>query len=312
MENSSNAVVFYLNGLNDTRSHKYVFFFFTLLFYLLIILFNQTVIITILLEKSLHEPMYIFICNLNFNTLYGTAGFYPKLLADFLSDTHVISYTGCLIQAFVIYSSLMCEFTSLTVMAYDRYVAICKPLDYHSIMSALTAGKIVLILWILMFFEAIIPILLTVRLPLCGSHIDKLYCDNWSIVKLSCIDTALNNIYGYVLIIAHILQALFILYSYFEIIRECLKSSEGRIKFIQTCLPHLIALMSFTITTIFDVMYSRYGSRNTPQTIRNIMAVVFLVIPPLLNPLVYGLNLTQIRIKILMMCNRKINSVSYC
>uniref|UniRef100_W5NLP2 Olfactory receptor n=1 Tax=Lepisosteus oculatus TaxID=7918 RepID=W5NLP2_LEPOC len=303
MENSSNIAVFNLNGLNETRSQKHIFFLLTFLFYLLIIFLNLTLITTVLLEKSLHEPMYIFIWNLNVNTLYGTAGFYPKLLADFLSDTHVISYTGCLIQAFVIYSSVMCEYSNLTVMAYDRYVAICKPLEYHSIMNTVTAKKIVLILWTVTFCETLIPILLNIRLPFCGSQIEKLYCDNWSMVKLSCVDTTLNNICGYILVIACVSQAFFIVYSYIQIIRVCVISSEGRSKFVQTCLPHLITLITFSITTVFDVMFSRYGSRNTPQTIRNIMAVEFLVIPPLLNPLIYGLNLTQIRIRVKRWCS---------
>ncbi|XP_069046885.1 olfactory receptor 6N1-like [Lepisosteus oculatus] len=308
MENISSIAVFYLNGLNETRSQKYIFFLFTLLFYLLIIILNLTLIAAVLLEKSLHEPMYFFICNLSVNTLYGTAGFYPKLLADFLSDTHVISYTGCFTQVFVIYSSVLCEYSSLTVMAYDRYVAICKPLEYHAIMNTVTAGKIILILWVLLFCESLIPIFLVMRLPLCGSQIDKLYCENWSVIKLSCVDTTLNNIYGYIVIILHVSQAFFIVYSYTKIIRECLKSSEGKSKFVLTCLPHLITLFNFTITTLFDIMYSRYGSRNTPQILRNIMAVVFLVIPPLLNPLVYGLNLTQIRMKVRRLRKRKVNS----
>ncbi|XP_069045836.1 olfactory receptor 52B2-like [Lepisosteus oculatus] len=303
MENSSNVAMFQLNGLNETRSHKYVLFAFTFLFYLLIIFLNLTLTATILLEKSLHEPMYIFICNLNVNTLYGTAGFYPKLLADFLSDTHVISYTGCLTQAIVIYSSVLCEYTNLAVMAYDRYVAICKPLQYHSIMNAVTAGKIILILWIVLFCEVMIAIFLNIRLPLCGSQIDKLYCDNWSVVKLSCVDTTLNSIYSYIVVIVHVSQAVFIVYSYIQIIRVCVMSREGRSKFMQTCFPHFISLISFSVTTVFDVMFSRYGSRNTPQALRNIMAVEFLVIPPLLNPLIYGLNLTQIRIRVTRWCS---------
>nr|XP_006627971.1 PREDICTED: olfactory receptor 52E8-like [Lepisosteus oculatus] len=307
MENSFNFIVFNLSGLNDTRAHKYVFFGLTLFFYLLIVFFNLTLTATILLEKSLHEPMYIFICNLNVNTLYGTAGFYPKLLADFLSDTHVISYAGCFIQTVVIYTYVMSEFTTLTVMAYDRYVAICKPLEYHSIINALIAGKFVFIVWIFVFSEVTIQAVLTLRLPLCGSQIDKLYCDNWSVVKLSCVDTTVNNICGYILVIAQVLQAFFIVYSYIQIIKVCLKSREGRNKFIQTCLPHLISLINFTVAILFDVLYSRYGSRNTSQTLRNIMAVEFLVIPPLLNPLIYGLNVTQIRIRIKILFNRKVD-----
>ncbi|MBN3299206.1 O52J3 protein, partial [Amia calva] len=307
MQNSSSVTVFTLQGLNETASNEYTFFVFTFLAYLLICLFNVTLIITIIIEKTLHEPMYIFLCNLCVNGLYGTAGLYPKLLSDFLSDSHVISYAGCVIQAYVIYNSLMCEFTILTLMAYDRYVAICKPLQYHSMMTSLTITKFLLISWILPFCESTIGILLSIRLPLCGSHIDKLYCDNWSIVKLSCVDNILNNIYGYIVLLIHVCQALLNVYSYFHIFRACVKSSEEISKFMQTCLPHLISLMSFTISILFDVLYSRYGSRNIPQAVRNFLAVEFLVIPPLLNPLIYGLKLSQIRRRVMRVFCRKVH-----
>ncbi|MBN3299178.1 olfactory receptor 4K14-like [Amia ocellicauda] len=307
MQNSSSVTVFTLHGLNGTASQKYIFFAFTLLAYLLICLFNFTLIITVIIEKTLHEPMYIFLCNLCVNGLYGTAGLYPKLLADFLSDSHLISYTGCMTQAYVIYTSVLCEFTILTVMAYDRYVAICKPLQYHSIMTLLTISRFFMFSWIFPFCELTIALLLTIRLPLCGSHIDKLYCDNWSVVKLSCVDTIVNNVYSYILIIMHVYQAFFILYSYIQIVRVCTKSSEEMSKFMQTCLPHLISLISFTISTLFDVMYSRYGSRNIPQTLRNFLAVEFLVIPPLLNPLIYGLKLSQIRRRVMRVFSREVD-----
>ncbi|MBN3301269.1 O52E8 protein, partial [Amia calva] len=267
----------------------------------------MTLIITIIIEKTLHEPMYIFLCNLCVNGLYGTAGLYPKLLSDFLSDSHVISYTGCLIQAYVIYTSVLCEFTIFTMMAYDRYVAIRKPLQYHSIMTARTIRKFLFISWILPFCESVIVILLTIRLPLCGSDINKLYCDNWLVVKLSCVDTTINNLYGYTALMYHLMQAIFIVLSYIQIIRECLKSSKERSTFLQTCLPHLISLISFTITILFDVLYSRYGSRNIPQALLNFMAVEFLVIHPLLNPLMYGLKLSQIRRRVMRVFSRNVN-----
>ncbi|MBN3305690.1 O10A2 protein, partial [Amia calva] len=307
MQNSSSVTVFTLHGLNETASHKYIFFAFTLLAYLLICLLNLTLIISIIIEKTLHEPMYIFLCNLCINGLYGTAGLYPKLLADFLSDSHVISYAGCLTQAYVIYTSVLSEFTILTVMAYDRYVAICNPLQYHSIMTSLTISKFLLISWILPFCDSTIGILLSIRLPLCGSHIDKLYCDNWPIVKLSCVDNILNNVYGYIVLLIHVCQTLLIVCSYFHIVRACVMSSEEMSKFMQTCLPHLISLISFTISIPFDVLYSRYGSRNIPQAVCNFLAVEFLVIPPLLNPLIYGLkqNLSQIRRRVMRVFCRK-------
>ncbi|XP_062329478.1 olfactory receptor 6N1-like [Osmerus eperlanus] len=175
--------------------NKFVYFPLTLLTYLLIILVNLTLIITIILEKGLHEPMYIFLCNLCINALYGTAGFYPRFLSDLLSDDQVISYGGCVTQGFVIYTSVMCEITLLTAMAYDRYVAICKPLQYHTLLAPVTVGKIIIFAWL----------------------------------------------------------------------------------------------------TLFDVLNGFYGDQNMPLNLRNLMALQFLIIPPVFNPVIYGLNLQKVR-----------------
>ncbi|MBN3299203.1 O1030 protein, partial [Amia calva] len=286
MENSTQVTIFTLSGLNESRTNKNIYFAFTLLLYLLMVIVNLALITTVIVEKTLHEPMYILLCNLCVNGLYGTAGFYPKLLADFLSDSHVISYAGCLTQSYVIYSSVMCEITILTVMAYDRYVAICRPLQYHSVMTPPTVGKLLLFAWGYPFCSIVIAIYLTYRLTLCGSHIDKLYCDV-SVVKLSCSATTLSSSFSFILIIAQLAQAVFIIYTYTQIVRACLKSIEQRSKFMQTCLPHLMALINFETLS---------------QSLRNIMAVEYLVIPPLFNPLVYGLKLHQIRRKVFRVC----------
>uniref|UniRef100_A0A8C9R8Y6 G-protein coupled receptors family 1 profile domain-containing protein n=1 Tax=Scleropages formosus TaxID=113540 RepID=A0A8C9R8Y6_SCLFO len=302
MENLSTVELISLSGLQGVGDHRSVYFTLTLLTYLLIISVNLTLIFIIVHEKTLHEPMYIFLCNLSANSLYGTTGFYPKILLDLLSDVHVISYNLCLIQIYVIYTSVLCETPILTVMAYDRYVAICRPLQYHTIMTPLMVKTMLFFAWCVPLSWIVIATLCTFKLPLCGSHIDKLYCDNWSVVKLSCVPNTVNNVLGYIMITLEITQAFFTLYSYYCIVRVCLKSKEGRSKFMQTCLPHLIAMVNFMIATLFDVMYSRYGSDRLPLTLRNIMAVEFLVIPPLFNPIIYGLNLQKIRSTLFKCC----------
>ncbi|XP_062407965.1 olfactory receptor 1D2-like [Sardina pilchardus] len=135
MGNISTFKFFILSGLQDSGIYKHLYFFLVFVLYVLIIIGNVTLIIIVTVDKSLHEPMYIFICNLCANGLYGTVGFYPKLLLDLQSDVHMISYNWCMIQTYVIYSSAMCEISVLTVMSYDRYVAICRPLQYHSIVT---------------------------------------------------------------------------------------------------------------------------------------------------------------------------------
>ncbi|XP_064208512.1 olfactory receptor 52P1-like [Anguilla rostrata] len=294
MENISYYTIFTLSKPKASASVKHIYFAVSLILYLLIITFNLTLIV-ILLEKTLHEPVYIFLCNLCINGLYGTAGFYPKFLCDLFSDSFEISYSLCTLQAFVIYSFTMCEFATLTVMAYDRYIAICRPLNYHSIMTNTLIVKLLLFSWLFPVLSMVGALLMTNSMPICRSHIDKLYCDNWSIVKLSCKPTINNNIYGTTIIIMYFLMVLFIIFSYFKLISSCMKSAEGKNKFMQTCVPHLLSLVNFTFALLFDTMYSRYGSRDFSQDLYNFLTLEFLVIPPVLNPIIYGLKLTEVR-----------------
>ncbi|XP_036379215.1 olfactory receptor 4S2-like [Megalops cyprinoides] len=295
MDNISHFTGFTLSQLEESMSVRQTCLALSLAVYLLIIILNLILILTILLEKSLHEPMYIFVCSLCINGLFGTTGFYPKFLYDLISDTHVISFGGCSLQFFVIYTSAMCEFTTLSVMSYDRYVAICRPLDYHSVMTNKTVGKLLMFSWLLPALSSTIVLLLTNQLSLCGSHIDKLYCDNWSIVKLSCEPTITYNIYGGIGTIAYVSLVILIIWSYGKLIIACVKSTENKSKFMHTCVPHLLSLINFTIALLFDVIYGRYGSKDFPQSLRNFMSLEFLLIPPVFNPLIYGLKLTVVR-----------------
>ncbi|XP_061072138.1 olfactory receptor 8I2-like [Conger conger] len=307
MENST-EIVFVLQGLNETISTKRTYFVVTLLAYLFTISVNLTLIVTIILEKTLHEPMLIFLCNLCVNGIFGASTFYPKILVDLLSELSVISYIACMAQMFVIYSYVFCELTTLAVMAYDRYVAICKPLNYHSIITPWKVMKLLLFTWLLSLCESGIAMGLVTRLPLCGFNVEKLYCTNWAVVKLSCVDSTINNIYGYILVLSHISQSVLILISYVNIIKASVRSQEERNKFMQTCLPHLIALTNFLMASVFDIMYARYGSRRL-QALHNFTALEFLVVPPLLNPLIYGLKLNQIRRRIFRTCSRKTDAL---
>uniref|UniRef100_A0A3B3SK34 Olfactory receptor n=1 Tax=Paramormyrops kingsleyae TaxID=1676925 RepID=A0A3B3SK34_9TELE len=289
MENSTHEIVFSLNGLNDTKSNQLIYFSCSFLIYLFTVFVSLTLVVTVIV---LHEPMYIFLCNLCVNGIYGATGFYPKILLDLLSDSHIISYNACVTQIFVVYSFILCELANLTVMAYDRYVAICKPLEYHPIMTTGKVGKLLLVPWLLSFVEILIAVLLMVRLPLCGSKINKLYCSNWDVVKLSCVDTSMNNFYGYVMAVTHFIQVLLIVISYFHIVRTCVGSKAEQNKFMETCLPHIITLASFSLTATIDI---RFISNGNLQALSNVLSVEFLVTPPLLNPLIYGFKLKQIR-----------------
>nr|XP_020444727.1 olfactory receptor 13-like [Monopterus albus] len=302
MSNTSSIVVFLLSGFNATVNYRVTLFSLTLLSYCIILVLNGSLILTIILDKSLQEPIYICVCNLCINELYGTAGFYPKFAFDLLSDVHVISYVGCLLQSYVIYSYTMVHYLVLALMAYDRYVAICRPLKYHSVMSVRRTAVLVVLSWLVPLCFMIVALILTSTLKICGSHIEKLYCEIWAVVKLACGSTKANDVYGLFLICFYIVVNLSIPASYLQLVKSALKSRRSRRKFTQTCLPHLLCFLNVLVAGLFDVMYSRYGSASVSQSVKNFMAIQFLLIPPILNPIIYGLILTKIRSRMKSLC----------
>ncbi|XP_062421104.1 olfactory receptor 5AR1-like [Pungitius pungitius] len=301
VHNSSYVKLFFLSGLNETMNYRIALFSVTLLCYCFILLVNVAVIVAIILDKNMHEPMYILLCTFCINGLYGTTGFYPKILWDLLSAVHVISYSGCLVQALVMYSFVCSDLSILSVMAYDRYVAICRPLVYHSVMSKKRLVLLVSFSWFTPFCIIGTNIFLTSRLKLCSPYIARLFCVNWVIVKLACFpaDTIVNNIVAYTTIILYVFNGVFIAWTYVHVIKICVNSLENRAKFMQTCVPHLTSLLFFVITILFDVLYIRFGSNSLPQTVKNFVEIQFLFLPPILNPLIYGFKLTKIRNRIL-------------
>uniref|UniRef100_A0A3P8SGA2 G-protein coupled receptors family 1 profile domain-containing protein n=1 Tax=Amphiprion percula TaxID=161767 RepID=A0A3P8SGA2_AMPPE len=310
MANVSVITVFVLSGLNETVNHRSIIFFLSLLCYCTILVVNVSLIVIIILDNSLHEPMYILLCAFFMNGLYGTTGFYPKFLWDLLSPVHVISYSGCLVQALVMYSFACSDLSILALMAYDRYLAICRPLEYHSVMSKHRVTKLAFFSWFTPFCIIATNIYLTSRVKLCSSHIDRLFCVNWSIVQLACFpeETTINGIVANITIIIYVLHGLFIVWSYLYLIKTCTSSLENRAKFMQTCVPHLTSLLTFLFTVLFDVMTLRLASKDFPQMLINFIAIEFLIIPPIMNPLIYGFKLTKIRNKIVGFTSKRINT----
>ncbi|XP_070770916.1 olfactory receptor 4B13-like [Enoplosus armatus] len=301
MDNVSVVRIFTLSGINETINYRITIFSFTLLYYCVILFFNISLIMIIILDENLHEPMYILLCSFCINGIYGTTGFYPKFLLDLLSATQEISYEGCLLQAFIMYSFACCDLSILAVMAYDRYLAICRPLHYHSFMTKRRLSRLVVFSWLTPFCIFSISILLTSTLKLCGSKIQKLFCVNWIIVQLACpdTDTVSSTIISYATIFIYVSHGFFIVWTYMHLIRTCVRSKDDRVKFMQTCVPHLVSLITFLVVIVFDLMYMRFGSTDLPQSLQNIIAIEFLLIPPVMNPLIYGLKLTKIRNRIL-------------
>ncbi|XP_032386232.1 LOW QUALITY PROTEIN: olfactory receptor 1D2-like [Etheostoma spectabile] len=299
-DNVSVARFFILSGLNETKDYREILFTFTLLYYCVILFANISVITIIILDRNLHEPMYILLCSFFINGLYGTAGFYPKFLSDLLSSSQQISYEGCLSQAFVMYSFVCCDFSILAVMSYDTYVATCQPLHYLCIMTKKRLSQPICFSWVTPFCILSINVLLTSRLTLCGTNIARVLRVNWIIIKLACsdADTFLNNVAAYFTIVVYVSHGLFTIWTYRHLIRTSVRAKGARKKFMQTCVPHLVSLVTFTALIVCDLMYMRFGSLHLPQSLQNVIAIEFLLIPPIMNPLIYGYKLTKIRNRI--------------
>nr|XP_055035219.1 olfactory receptor-like protein OLF2 [Misgurnus anguillicaudatus] len=290
----------------NSKSFRHIYFTCFLVLYVLILFLNIWLTAVIVMERALHEPMYIFLCNLCINGIYGATGFYPKFLHDLLLDSYVIPSYLCALQSFVIYSSVECEYCTLAVMAYDRYVAICRPLDYHSKLNSLTCSMLLVFCWTASFVTVFIGTVLSNTLMLCKSHIAKLYCDNWSMVKLSCDSTVTNNIYGFLIILCIFLCFTYTIVSYIKLAVACKASLECRRKFWQTCVPHLFSVVNFSVAMFFDTMYGRYGSSDFPEDLRNFLALEIIIVPPLFNPVIYGLKLKEVRKRLLKPCKNMV------
>ncbi|XP_021442635.2 olfactory receptor 11A1-like [Oncorhynchus mykiss] len=298
---NSTQFTFILAGYSDIGHLKYLYFIILTVLYVSIVFANTVLIVVICMERSLHEPMYLFLCSLFVNDLYGTTGLFPALMTHLVSDDHTVSTGYCYIQIFVLYTYGSTEFINLAVMSYDRYLAICYPLQYNVIMTPSKVCILICVIWLYSFVKFTIQLSLTIRLRLCGNVIDKVYCDNYLVVKLACStsDTTVNNISGLCGIVLTVAVPLItIVFSYIKILTICLKSCiETRQKAFSTCSPHLASLLNFSFGCFLTLLQSRFDSpmRNVPTVLHTFLSVYYLMCQPLLNPIVYGVRMAKIR-----------------
>ncbi|XP_074496835.1 olfactory receptor 11A1-like [Sebastes fasciatus] len=298
MLNSTQVSHFTLAAYFDTGGFKYLYFMIVMSLYVFIVSANVLLIVVICSNRSLHEPMYLFLCSLFVNELYGSTGLFPFLLVQILSDIHTVAAPLCFLQIFFVYSYGSIEFLNLTIMSYDRYLAICYPLQYNTRMTWNKVVVLIAVIWLLTFLVNFATLTLIVPLQLCGNVINKVYCDNHSIVKLACYDTTVNNIYGLIVSsLAIFCPLILILYSYIKILKVCYSGSkQTRQKAVSTCTPHLASLLNFSFGASFEILQSRFNMNNLPNMLRIFLSLYFLTCPPLFNPVMYGLKLAKIRV----------------
>ncbi|XP_052051389.1 olfactory receptor 1468-like [Apodemus sylvaticus] len=281
---------FLLLGLPIPPEHQHLFYALFLAMYLTTVLGNLIIIILILLDSHLHTPMYLFLTNLSFTDLCFSSVTMPKLLQNMQSQVPSIPYAGCLAQIyfFILFGDL--ESLLLVAMAYDRYVAICFPLHYTSIMSPKLCVSLVLLCWVLTTLYAMLHTLLLTRLSFCKHNvIPHFFCDLSALLKLACSDIHINELM--ILIIGGlvvILPFLLIIVSYALIVSSILKvsSTRGIHKVFSTCGSHLSVVSLFYGTVIGLYLCPSANNSTLKDTV---MSMMYTVVTPMLNPFIYSL-----------------------
>ncbi|KAM9852903.1 olfactory receptor 6N1-like [Aulostomus maculatus] len=298
MLNQTHIDVLTLSGFQGLQPFGALYFCIASAGYLLILLLNVSILVLICGQRRLHQPMYIFLANLLLNTLIGCVAFYPKLLHDLLCEVQLISRTGCILQAFWVHMYVSVECSILTVMAYDRYAAVVHPLTYHSLLNSSMVCKLLAAAWMLPLVGQTCLMSLSSMLPLCASHISRTFCDNRSISNLSCVDISLISLLEIVIAAIVVFLPLLLIFSCYVkiLIISVPMSKTGRAsKALSTCIPHLVTYVSFVTSIVFEVIQPALATKTIPQVIRVVMSMEGFMVPPLLNPLIYGLTMTDIR-----------------
>uniref|UniRef100_A0A8C0BIV9 Olfactory receptor n=1 Tax=Buteo japonicus TaxID=224669 RepID=A0A8C0BIV9_9AVES len=287
---------FLLLTFADRRELQLLHFWLFLGIYLASVLGNGLIITAIACDHHLHTPMYFFLLNLSLLDLGAISTTVPKAMANSLWDNRAISYLGCAAQVFLLIFLISAEYFLLTVMAYDRYVAICKPLHYGTLLGSRACVHMAAAAWGCGFLYAVLHTANTFSLPLCqGNAVDQFFCEIPQILKLSCSDAYLREA-GVLVVSACLVFGCFvsILLSYGQIFRAVLRmpSEQGRHKAFSTCFPHLAVVSLFVSTVIFA--YLKPPSISSPS-LDMVVAVLYSVVPPAVNPLIYSMRNHEIK-----------------
>ncbi|XP_060110946.1 olfactory receptor 5V1-like [Heteronotia binoei] len=297
MENSTTVTEFILMGLSDLPAVRFTLFAAVLLIYLITLVGNGTILIAIGVDPHLHNPMYFFLTNLSLLDIFCPTATVPKMLENLLSENNVISFFGCILQLYILIALVGTEVFLLAVMAYDRYVAICNPLRYTVLMSKKLCLQMVTGTWIAGFLNSLIHTTLTFILPYCNSNkVNQYYCDIPPVLALSCASTYTTEmvvlvgggIFGVGAFLVTLVSYVYIISTIFRI-----RSAEGKRKAFSTCASHLMVVSLFYGTAIFT--YIRPSSSHHPDQDRLVMSMLYGVITPMLNPLIYSLRNKEVK-----------------
>ncbi|KAM3668111.1 olfactory receptor 14A16-like [Ammospiza maritima maritima] len=296
LSNSSSIRHFLLLALADTRQLQLLHFCLLLGISLAALLANGRIISSIACSHHLHTPMFFFLLNLALSDLGSICTTVPKAMHNSLWDTRDISYKGCAAQLFLFVFFMGAELSLLTVRCYDRYVSICKPLHYGTLLGSRACAHMAAAAWASAFLNALMHTANTFSLPLChGNALGQFFCEIPQILKLSCSHSNFRELELLVVTVFLVFGCfVFIVFSYVQIFRAVLRipSEQGRHKAFSTCLPHLAVVSLFISTGIFS--YLKPPSMSSPS-LDLTLSVMYSVVTPALNPLIYSLRNQELK-----------------
>ncbi|XP_007956258.1 olfactory receptor 4K15-like [Orycteropus afer afer] len=304
--NNSRVTEFVLHSLSGPRELQLFYFAFFTLFYLSTLLGNFLIVFTVLSEPALHTPMYFLLSNLSFIDACVCTFATPKMIVDFLMERNTISFEGCIAQILFLHLFVGGEMLLLVSMAYDRYVAICRPLHYTAIMSIRKCTGFVVGSWFIGFLHSVSQLVFIVNLPFCGPNkVDSFFCDLPLVIKLACTDTYIleilirlnNDILG--------LSCFVLLFMSYTVILVTMRrrSSAGMAKARATLTAHVTVVILFFGPSVFI-----YAWPSNNFLVDKILSIFYTVFTPLLNPLIYTLRNKEVMSAMQKLRRRKVNS----
>ncbi|XP_044116724.1 olfactory receptor 52Z1-like [Neovison vison] len=269
--------------------------------YIVAVIGNTLLLFLIFTERSLHEPMYLFLSMLALADIFLSTVTTPKMLAIFWFQDGSISFGCCVSQMFFLHFIFVAESAILLAMAFDRYVAICYPLRYTTILTPSVIGKMGIASVIRSFFICLPLVFLVYRLTYCGKNIiHHSYCEHMGIARLACDSIKVNIYYGVIVaLFSTCLDVVFIIISYALILRTVFRipSQDARLKALGTCGSHVCVILLFYTPAFFSFFAHRFGGHNIPLHVHILFANLYVVVPPTLNPIIYGVKTKQIQEK---------------
>ncbi|XP_044840161.1 olfactory receptor 14A16-like [Mauremys mutica] len=296
MSNQTTLTEFLLLGFSDVWELKILHVVGFLVLYLAALMGNLLIFMAIAFDHHLHTPMYFFLMNLSLLDLGSISVTVPKSMANSLMNTRSISYAGCFAQVFFLLFFFGADFSLLTVMAYDRYVAICQPLHYETMMNSRACVQIAAGAWISGILYSVLHTGNTFALTFCGGNmVDQFFCEIPQLLKLACSNSYLSEIGVLAFSVCLVLGCfIFITVSYVQIFKSVLRipSEQGRHKAFSTCLPHLTVVSLFVCTGIFAYLKP---TSNSPSPLDIMATVLYSVFTPIMNPVIYSMRNKEIK-----------------